>query len=90
MVGNSFTNACKDWNEGMYDSFEQWAVRQFGHKDLETDDEVDLPVHMRKAKTITFKINKRGGFVLPPIVDYNTIRQRQRVVRGTLGRYIVS
>jgi hypothetical protein len=85
MVGNTFTNACKDWRDGTYEHFKEWAVRQFSHKELESEDEAEVLVHMLKAKDIEFKTNKRGVLVLPPIEDFKTTRQRQRVVRGYIG-----
>lgn len=84
-MGNTFTNSCNDWRDGTYDNFKEWAVRQFGHKELEDEDEADVPVHMQKAKDIEFKTDKHGILVLPPIEDFRTIRQRQRVVRGYIG-----
>lgn len=85
MVGNSFTNSCADWRDGTYDNFKEWAVRQFGVKDLESDDEAEVPVDAQKAKDIEFEKNKKGYYVLPPIVTFKTTKQRQRVVRGYIG-----
>jgi hypothetical protein len=44
--------------------------------------EADIPVHMQKAKDISFERNKKGIYKLPHTSDFKTIRQRQRVVRG--------
>lgn len=85
MAGNSFTNSCNDWRDGTYENFKEWAVRQFGHKDLDSEDEAEVPVHRMKAKNIDFKTNKQGVLVLPPIEDFKTTRERQRVVRGYIG-----
>jgi hypothetical protein len=52
---------------------------------LETDDEAEVPVDMLKAKDINFERNSSGELILPPMSDYKTIRQRQRVVRGYIG-----
>jgi len=41
---------------------------------------------MKRAKEIKFERNpKNGEFILPPISDLRTIRDRQRVVRGYVG-----
>jgi hypothetical protein len=32
-VGNTFTNACKNWRDGTYKNLKDWAVQQFGKKD---------------------------------------------------------
>jgi hypothetical protein len=85
MVGNSFTNSCTDWRDGTYENFKEWAVRQFGEKDLESDDEAEVPVDARKAKDIEFDRNKRGYYVLPQIANFKNTKQRQRVVRGYIG-----
>jgi hypothetical protein len=85
MVGNSFTNSCNEWRDGTYENFKEWAVRQFGVKDLESDDEAEVPVDTQKAKDIEFEMNKRGNRVLPEIRNYKNTKQRQRVVRGYIG-----
>jgi hypothetical protein len=85
MVGNAFTNSCPDWKEGTYDNFKEWAVRQFGVKELESDDEADVPVDMQKAKDLVFKRNRKGVYMLPSMGDFKTTRQRQRVIRGYIG-----
>ena len=71
-------------SEGMelMKNFKEWAVKQFGLKDLDSDDEADILVHMQKAKDIMFERNKKGIYKLPHMSDFRTIRQRQRVVRG--------
>jgi hypothetical protein len=84
-MGNSFTNSCPDWREGMYENFKEWALKQFGVKELDSDDNAPVPVQFQKAKDIEFKKNKKGEFILPPIQNFNTVRQRQRVVRGYIG-----
>jgi hypothetical protein len=85
MVGNSFTNSCKDWMDGTYENFTMWAGKQFGLKEMESDDEADVPVHMTKAKDLVFQRNKKGLFVLPPMQDFKTVKQKQRVIRGYIG-----
>jgi hypothetical protein len=84
-VGNTFTNACKDWRDGTYENFKDWAVRQFGHKDLESEDDAEVPVTMQKAKDIAFERNNRGDLVLPPMENYKTAKEKQRLIRGYLG-----
>ena len=85
MVGSSFTHSCSDWRDGTYEHFKEWAVKQFGLKDLDSDDEGEVPVHMQKAKDIAFERNREGEYILPDMSNYRTIRQRQRVVRGYIG-----
>lgn len=85
IAGNSFTNACSDWRDGTYENFKEWAVKQFGLKELESDDEADVPVDMQKAKDIVFERNKKGEPILPDMSNYKTICQKQRVVRGYIG-----
>jgi hypothetical protein len=85
LVGNSFTNACPDWRDGTYENFKDWALKQFGVKDFDPDDNVEVPVHFQKAKDIEFQKNTRGELILPPMSKYKTIRQKQRVVRGYIG-----
>jgi hypothetical protein len=85
LVGNSFTKACPDWREGTYENFKDWALKQFGLKEFDPDDNVEVPVHYQKAKDIEFEKNRRGEFILPPMSNYKTIRQKQRVVRGYIG-----
>ena len=60
-------------------------MRQFGVKDLESDDEAEVPVDALKAKEIEFERSKKGHFVLPPMSNFKTIKQRQRLVRGYIG-----
>ena len=48
IAGNSFTNACSDWRDGTYENFKEWAVKEFSLKELESDDEADVPVDMQK------------------------------------------
>jgi hypothetical protein len=85
MVGNAFTHSYSDWRDGTYENFKEWAVKQFGLKDLDSDDNADVPVDMQKAKDIVFKKNKKGVYILPEMADFKTIRQKQRVVRGYIG-----
>ena len=69
----------------IYENFKEWAVRQFGVKDLVSDDEADVPVNFKKAKDLTFERNNDGEFILPKFSEFKTIRQKQRVVRGYIG-----
>lgn len=85
LVGKSFTNAHQDWKEGMYENFKEWSVKQFGHQPLESEDEAELPIQFQKAKDISFEKNRRGHFVLPPLRNYRTIKQKQRVIRAYVG-----
>ena len=85
VFGNTFTNTYKDWEEGTYEKFKEFAAIQFGEKDRDSDEEAEVPVHLQKAKDIVFKKDKRGIFVLPPLTDYKNIQQKQRVVRGYIG-----
>lgn len=85
MVGNSFTNSCKEWRDGTYENFKQWAVKQFDVQEPDSDDGAEVPVDMQKAKDIVFEKNGRGVLILPPKDDHNTTKQRQRVVRGYIG-----
>jgi hypothetical protein len=83
--GNAFTKSCDDWRDGTYEKFKEWAIGQFDDKDSNSDDEAEVPVDTQKAKDIEFEKNKKGNFVLPPIENYNTIKQRQRIIRGYVG-----
>ena len=85
VVGNSFTNTHRDWKEGMYENFKEWLVKQFGHQNLESGDEVEVPVQFQKAKDICFEKNRCGELILPPLQNFKTIKQKQRVVRGYVG-----
>jgi hypothetical protein len=85
LIGNTFTNACPDWKEGTYDNFKDWALKQFGVTELDSDEDSEVPVQFQKAKDIQFSKNIRGEFILPPLSNYKTIRQKQRVVRGYIG-----
>jgi hypothetical protein len=60
-------------------------MKQFGEKDLDSDDEADIPVHMQKAKDMVFEKNDGGDFILPPKTDFKKIKEKQRVVRGYIG-----
>jgi hypothetical protein len=85
LVGNSFTNAHKDWKEGMYENFKDWSLKQFGHHPLESGDEAEVPIQFKKAKDISFEKNRRGHFVLPPLRTYRTIKEKQKVIRAYAG-----
>lgn len=85
-VGNAFTNACKDWREGTFENFKDWAVKQFGFEKLNSEDEAELPVDSQKAKDLLFKKNEDGVFLVPKKSDLNKrLKMRQRVVRGYIG-----
>jgi hypothetical protein len=84
-VGNLFTQSCPDWNEGTFENFKDWAVRQFGVKELASEDEAEVPVGMKKAKNISFEKNKKGIFILPPKSDFKKVKEKQRVIRGYIG-----
>lgn len=84
-VGNTFTNACKDWREGTYDNFKDWVVKQFGFEDLESDDEGEVPVDEQKAKDLKFERNENGDFILPEKYHFKNIKQKQRIIRGYIG-----
>ena len=84
-LGNSFTNSCPDWRDGTYENFKEWALKQFGVKELDSEDNAEVPVNFQKAKDLEFKKNASGKFILPPIGNFQTTRQRQRVVRGYIG-----
>ena len=58
---------------------------QFGLKDLDLDEDAEVPVNMQKVKDISFETNKCGHFVLPPMSDFRYARDKQRVVRGYIG-----
>jgi hypothetical protein len=85
MVGSSFTHSHGDWRDGTYEHFKEWAVKQFGLKALNSDDEGKVPVHMQKAKDLAFKRNDDGVYILPDMCNYQTNCQRQRVVHGYIG-----
>ena len=85
MVGNAFTNSCNDWEEGTYEKFKEWAVRQFGEGELDSDDEADIPMHRQKSKDMVFEKNRRGHFVLPQKYDFKNNKQKQKVLRGYIG-----
>jgi hypothetical protein len=52
---------------------------------MDSDDNAPVPVNFQKAKDIEFNKNSVGEFILPPIKNFTTTRQRQRVVRGYIG-----
>lgn len=60
-------------------------MKQFGLEELDSDDETEVPVLMQKAKNIEFERDESGELVLPPMSDFKTIREKQRVIRGYIG-----
>jgi hypothetical protein len=60
-------------------------VKQFGLEELDSDDEAEVPVRMKKAKNIEFERDRSGELILPPMSDLKTIREKQRVIRGYIG-----
>lgn len=76
-----------DRRDGTYENFKEWAVKQFGHEDLDSGDETEVPVHRQKAKNIVFERNKHGEFVLPPAENFNMVKQKQRVIQGYIGAF---
>lgn len=60
-------------------------MKQFGVEDVELDEEGGVPADVQKAKDMVFEKNDLGHFILPPIENYNTTKQRQKVVRGYIG-----
>jgi hypothetical protein len=60
-------------------------LKQFGAKEFDSDDNVEVPVNFQKAKNLEFKKNKAGEFILPPMDQFKTNRQKQRVIRGYIG-----
>jgi hypothetical protein len=80
-----FTESYPDWKEGTFNSFQEWSEKQLGLKDGDSDDEGEVPVHLRKAKLIEFEQNEDGDFILPPLSQLKTVREKQRVVRGYIG-----
>lgn len=84
-VGNAFTSACKDWREGTFENFKDWAVKQFGFEELDSEDEADPPVDAQKAKNLKFFRNEKGDFIVPKKSDFKLTKQRQRVIRGYIG-----
>ena len=89
LVGNSFTNAHKDWKEGMYKNFKEWSVKQFSHQPLESGDKAELPIEFQKAKDISLEKNHCRHF-LPPLQIYRTIKQKQRVIHAYVELFIIS
>jgi hypothetical protein len=63
VVGNAFTHAGEDWRDGTYEHFKDWAARQFGIEDLESDNEAEVPVHEMKAKNVLFERNEDGDLI---------------------------
>jgi hypothetical protein len=84
-IGTSFTNSCPDWSEGTYDKFKEWALKQFEVKEMDSDDNTEVPVDYCKARDIEFEKNDLGELILPPLSNFGTVRQKQRVVRGYIG-----
>jgi hypothetical protein len=60
-------------------------VKQFGLEELDSDDEAEVPVLMQKAKNIEFERDGGGQLILPPMKEFKTIREKQRVIRGYIG-----
>ena len=83
MAGNLFTESCSDWKEGTFELFKVWASKQFGLRELETDDEAEVPVRMRKAKNIHFEKNDDGVYILGDKIGI--AKDVQRTVRGYIG-----
>jgi hypothetical protein len=54
-------------------------------QELESGDEAEAGVDPQKAKDIVFEKNGRGHFILPPLDDQKTTKQRQKVIRGYIG-----
>ena len=85
-VGNSFTHACPEWKEGIYELFKDWAAKQFGDpRSQDEGEEGDVPVECKKAKDISFKRNESGGLILLPMTEYRKVCQKQRVVCAYAG-----
>ena len=89
MVGNTFTNSCPDWKVGTYENFKDWAVRQFGVKELESDDEAEVPVQMQKAKDIVFKRSKKGGIFCPQWAITKPLAKSRGSFEVSLEQFIV-
>ena len=86
-MGKSFTNSQIDWKEGTYEYFKDWAVKHFGLKEKDSDDDdADVPARMMKAKDIEFRKNRKGVYILPHYSDYPVVKDRQRVIRGYIGK----
>jgi hypothetical protein len=85
VVGNAFTTSCNNWKEGTYENFKDWALKQFDVRNSDSDDDGEIPVQMMKAKDIRFEQKETGEFILPPMSNYRTVKQKQRVVRGYIG-----
>jgi hypothetical protein len=85
LQGNHFTTSYPDWRGGTYENFKAWSVKQFGQKEPDSDDDEEVPVHLLKAKLIQFEKDDHGDFILPPMTNYRTVREKQRVVRGYIG-----
>jgi hypothetical protein len=60
-------------------------VKQFGLDELDADDDAEVPVLMQKAKNIEFERDEGGQLILPPMSEFKTIREKQRVIRGYIG-----
>lgn len=80
MAGNLFTESCSDWKEGTFELFKVWASKQFGLRELETDDEAEVPVRKRKAKNIHFEKNDDGVYIF-----WEIRLGLLRMCRGLLG-----
>jgi hypothetical protein len=60
-------------------------LKQFEVKEMDSDDNAEVPVDFCKAKDIEFEKNDLGELILPPLSNFRTVRQKQRVVRGYIG-----
>lgn len=70
----------------MYCDFKKWSMKQMGIGEADSDDDdMEVPVHLQKAKHIEFETNDIGDFILPPMGNYKMVRQKQRVVRAYVG-----
>jgi len=85
LAGNPFTTSCSDWKDGTYDMFRDWAMKQFGTKESDSDEEGEVRAHMRKAKDITFDSDERGVLILPPLSVFRLLREKQRTIRAYVG-----
>ena len=69
----------------MYVNFQEWASKQLRVKEPDSGDEAEVPVHLQKAKNLQFEKNDHGDFILPPLSNYRTVCEKQRVVHGYIG-----
>lgn len=83
--GSLFTKSYPDWREGTSNLFDEWSLQQLGVKEPVSEDEGEVPVHLRKAKSIEFALNSRGHFILPPLNTLKRTQAKQRMVRAYIG-----